>query len=174
MAKVQFLLYTTTITLNVSKYGIRMWERYVFWSEILCVCTIVTAADEWVELHLSGPTINILISGSFNGAGFPLSCLPSTITHIMYLKCLLHNLCSINFCFKGCDTTSAHYFPRLCSFSNVYFQLLCDLWIRTRLCLCVWVWERVSNESDTVQLYHQWWQTPVCGFLTRIIKKEEL
>lgn len=41
---------------------------------------------------------------------------PSTITHIMYLKCLLHNLCSINFCFKGCDTTSAYYFPRLCSF----------------------------------------------------------
>lgn len=44
---------------------------------------------------------------------------PSSITHIMYLKCLLHNLCSINVCFKGCDTTSAHYFPGLCSFSAV-------------------------------------------------------
>lgn len=44
---------------------------------------------------------------------------PSSITHIMYLKCLLHNLCSINVCFKGCDTTSAHFFLGLCSFSAV-------------------------------------------------------
>lgn len=47
-AKVQFLLQTTTITLNVSKYGFRVFKKkkrkekkrkkiVVFWSELMCV-----------------------------------------------------------------------------------------------------------------------------------------
>lgn len=49
-------------------------EKDVLWFEILCQHAIVTAAKYWVELHMSCPTINIVISGSFNGADFPFSC----------------------------------------------------------------------------------------------------
>lgn len=40
----------------------------------------------------------------------PIEMPPPLLRILMYLKCLLHNLCSINNCFKGCDTTSAHCF----------------------------------------------------------------
>lgn len=88
-----------------------------FGLKILCVHhwnshRIMARADLWHPvihfLEVSMVQISLQIARS-----------PSSITHIMYLKCLLHNLCSINVCFKGCDTTSAHYFPGLCSFSAV-------------------------------------------------------
>lgn len=76
---------------------------------------------------------------------------PSTITHIMYLKCLLHNLCSINFCFKGCDTTSAHYFPRLCSF---WALCLNCFRINRLVCVCVCIRESAMILQSKVQLHH--------------------
>lgn len=115
MAKVQFLLYITTITMNV--ISILYVRNVCFGLKILCVHhwnsrRIMARADLWHPvihfLEVSMVQISLQIARS-----------PSSITHIMYLKCLLHNLCSINVCFKGCDTTSAHYFPGLCSFSAV-------------------------------------------------------
>lgn len=75
---------------------------------------------------------------------------PSTITHIMYLKCLLHNLCSINFCFKGCDTTSAYYFPRLCSFWALCLNCFMIDWL---VCVCVCLRESAMILQSKVQLH---------------------
>lgn len=101
------------------------------WIQLETLCVSVSKYGDCVPLeppHLSHSVLNILISGSFNGADqISLEsnppCTPpppSTITQIMYLKCLLHNLLSINFCFKGCDTTSARCFSCL---------LLCSAWL---------------------------------------------
>lgn len=92
-------------------------EKRVFWSK-----DIVCAPLELPQNNGSSWPVasSHTFSGSFNGADFPSNRpLPLLYNSIMYLKCLLHNLCSINVCFKGCDTTSAHYFPGLCSFSAV-------------------------------------------------------
>lgn len=103
----------TVVTLSVSKHGFCVLERCFGLKRCLL------SAQHCKLLHGKGLSSIFYLYVRYIGY-IPLRCPPPLLRILMYLKYLLHNLCSINNCFKGCDTTSTCCFLRLVPLCHVW------------------------------------------------------
>lgn len=131
MAKGQFLLYNHT--LSVGKYGFCVFERCFALKHCLISAQHCKLLDENGLSFTCHAHLYLLSVCAF----IPLRCPPPLLSILMYLKCLLHNLCLINNCFKGCDTTLTQCFSLLVLLCHV-----CKCFTLNRatfMYVCFWV-----------------------------------